>query len=183
MEIPETLIDPTKDYYAILGIPPNAPFDEIRKAHKRAAIKYHPDKGGDAKKFQEAQEAWEVLKDGSSRRYYKRIREEFMQPGSWSYRPGGRGGTEDPFENIRRVKLSTFIFNSFKIFQERLGIWIPPDIYNHFQDGVKFVYETWNAIKTQEPENIDVVCTRFGAFQLQRRNQAPAQRQLTDGRQ
>lgn len=60
-----------RDYYEILGISKNASDDEIKKAYRKAALKYHPDKeGGDETKFKEASEAYEILKDGSKRQRY-----------------------------------------------------------------------------------------------------------------
>ena len=60
-----------RDYYEILGISKNASDDEIKKAYRKAAVKFHPDKdGGDEAKFKEASEAYEVLKDNSKRQRY-----------------------------------------------------------------------------------------------------------------
>lgn len=60
-----------RDYYEVLGIDKNASADEIKKAFRRAAIQYHPDKeGGDEAKFKEVNEAYEVLKDTSKRQRY-----------------------------------------------------------------------------------------------------------------
>lgn len=60
-----------RDYYEVLGINKDASADEIKKAFRRAAIQYHPDKeGGDEAKFKEVNEAYEVLKDASKRQRY-----------------------------------------------------------------------------------------------------------------
>jgi molecular chaperone DnaJ len=60
-----------RDYYEILGISKTASDDEIKKAYRKAAVKYHPDKdGGDEAKFKEAGEAYEVLKDSQKRQRY-----------------------------------------------------------------------------------------------------------------
>lgn len=63
-----------KDYYKILGVSRNATDDEIKKAYRKLAIKYHPDKtGNDAQaevKFKEANEAYETLSSPEKRRAY-----------------------------------------------------------------------------------------------------------------
>src|SRR5512141_229178 len=60
-----------RDYYEVLGVGKNASADEIKKAFRRLAVQYHPDKeGGDEAKFKEANEAYEVLKDPSKRQRY-----------------------------------------------------------------------------------------------------------------
>ena len=60
-----------RDYYEVLGISKGASADEIKKAFRRAAVKYHPDKeGGDEAKFKEVNEAYEVLKDTEKRQRY-----------------------------------------------------------------------------------------------------------------
>ena len=63
-----------RDYYEILGVDRNVSAPELKKAFKRLAIKYHPDKNpGDKEaetKFKEAAEAYEVLSDQSKRQTY-----------------------------------------------------------------------------------------------------------------
>jgi len=60
-----------RDYYEVLGVPKDASADEIKKAFRRLAVQYHPDKeGGDETKFKEINEAYEVLKDQSKRQRY-----------------------------------------------------------------------------------------------------------------
>lgn len=61
----------SKDYYEILGVSRNASKDEIKKAFRKIAHKYHPDKeGGDEQKFKEASEAYSVLSDDKKRAEY-----------------------------------------------------------------------------------------------------------------
>ncbi|NPA43695.1 MAG: DnaJ domain-containing protein [Chlorobi bacterium] len=66
-----------KDYYAILGVPRNATQEEIKRAYRKLAIKYHPDRNpGDKEaeeKFKEAAEAYEVLGDPEKRARYDRL--------------------------------------------------------------------------------------------------------------
>jgi molecular chaperone DnaJ len=78
-----------RDYYEILGVSKNASDDEIKKAYRKAAVKYHPDKeGGDESKFKEVGEAYEVLKDSSKRQRY----DQFGHAGV-----GGNSGGGNPF--------------------------------------------------------------------------------------
>jgi len=62
-----------KDYYQILGVQKNASSEEIKKAYYKLAHKYHPDKGGDEKKFKEINEAYQVLSDKEKRSQYDRF--------------------------------------------------------------------------------------------------------------
>jgi molecular chaperone DnaJ len=63
-----------KDYYKILGVEKGASEDEIKKAYRKLAHKYHPDKaGGDDKKFKEINEAYQVLSDKNKRTNYDRF--------------------------------------------------------------------------------------------------------------
>lgn len=59
-----------RDYYEVLGVGKTASADEIKKAFRRLAVQYHPDRGGDEAKFREVNEAYEVLKDDSKRKRY-----------------------------------------------------------------------------------------------------------------
>src|SRR3989344_2647854 len=61
----------SKDYYKVLGVDKNASQDDIKKAFRKLAHEYHPDKkGGNADKFKEANEAYGVLGDESKRKQY-----------------------------------------------------------------------------------------------------------------
>jgi len=60
-----------RDYYEVLGVGKGASADEIKKAYRRLAVQYHPDKqGGNEEKFKEIGEAYEVLKDSEKRKRY-----------------------------------------------------------------------------------------------------------------
>lgn len=67
-------MNPEKDYYQILGVPRNASQEEVKKAFRRLAVKFHPDKNpGDPsseEKFKEIGEAYQVLSDPEKRRIY-----------------------------------------------------------------------------------------------------------------
>lgn len=85
-----------KDFYKILGVAKNAPDDEIKKAYRKLALKYHPDKNKakDAEeKFKEVAEAYEVLSDKKKRDIYDQYGEEGLKGES----SGGHPGTGNSF--------------------------------------------------------------------------------------
>ena len=80
-----------RDYYEVLGVPKNASADEIKKAYRKLAIKYHPDRNPDDKnaeeKFKEAAEAYDVLSDTDKRAKYDQFGHSMGPQGF-----GGGGG-------------------------------------------------------------------------------------------
>jgi molecular chaperone DnaJ len=80
-----------RDYYEVLGISKSASADEIKKAFRKKAIEFHPDKGGDEAKFKEVNEAYEVLKDSAKRQRY----DQFGHAGV-----GGGSAGGDPFSGF-----------------------------------------------------------------------------------
>ncbi len=70
-----------KDYYEVLGVPRNASPDHIRKAYHRLAHKFHPDKGGDEKKFKEINEAYQILSNKNKKEQYDRFGRVFDENG------------------------------------------------------------------------------------------------------
>lgn len=79
----------TKDYYKTLGIARNATKEEIKKAYRKLAHQYHPDKGGDEQKFKELNEAYHILSDDRKRAQYDQFGQVFEGG-------GGQGGFEWP---------------------------------------------------------------------------------------
>ena len=84
-----------KDYYEILGIPRGASQEDIRKAYRQLAKKYHPDANQDdhtaEERFKEVSEAYEVLKDAEKRAAYDQFGMAGVKGGFQSAR-GGFGG-------------------------------------------------------------------------------------------
>ncbi|EKU70734.1 molecular chaperone DnaJ [Selenomonas sp. F0473] len=86
-----------RDYYEILGVPKGASDDDIKKAYKKLARKYHPDLNrNDPKtaeeKFKEVNEAYDVLKDPQKKAAYDQFGHDAFDP-----RRGGGAGGSDPF--------------------------------------------------------------------------------------
>ena len=86
-------------YYDILGIPPTASLDDIRKSYRKLAMQHHPDRNPTNKeaaeaKFKEVTKAYEVLSDDKKRAVYDEYGEEGLQGGGGG---GGFGGGGDPF--------------------------------------------------------------------------------------
>ncbi|MSU54273.1 MAG: molecular chaperone DnaJ [Candidatus Staskawiczbacteria bacterium] len=101
------------DYYEILGVTKNASQEEVKKAFHKLAHKYHPDKGGDEKKFKEINEAYQVLSDATKRQQYDQFGKGFDQMGgggaqdfnwAWQNQSQGQGmdaeDLSDIFENF-----------------------------------------------------------------------------------
>lgn len=84
----------TTEYYEILGVSKEATPDEIRKAYKKLAVKYHPDKGGDEAKFKEITEAADVLLDEKKREIYDAHGKEGLEGGMHE------GGGDDLFSAL-----------------------------------------------------------------------------------
>jgi molecular chaperone DnaJ len=106
-----------RDYYEILGLEKGATEEEIKKAYRKFAVKYHPDKNPGDKaaedKFKELGEAYEVLSDSQKRAAY----DEYGHA-AFDRRAGGfgrAGGFHDPFEIFREV------FGGGSIFEDLFG--------------------------------------------------------------
>ncbi|HXX41993.1 MAG TPA: molecular chaperone DnaJ [Chthoniobacterales bacterium] len=92
-----------RDYYEILDVGRNAPEDEIKRAYRKLAVKFHPDKNPDdphaEEKFKELGEAYDVLMDGDKRAAYDRFGHAAFAQGAGGF----RGGFHDPFDIFREV--------------------------------------------------------------------------------
>lgn len=92
-----------RDYYEVLGVERNATEAEIKKAFKRLAMKYHPDRNPDNKeaedKFKEAREAYDVLSDEQKRAAYDQFGHAGVE-GGMGGGPGGFGGGGASFSDI-----------------------------------------------------------------------------------
>lgn len=86
---------PKRDYYEVLGVEKNASEAELKKAFRRLAQKYHPDRNPDDKtaeeKFKEAKEAYDVLTDARKRAAYDQFGHAGVDPSMGGGGPGGAG--------------------------------------------------------------------------------------------
>ncbi|WNY62966.1 molecular chaperone DnaJ [Borreliella carolinensis] len=104
-----------KDYYEILGLSKGASKDEIKKAYRKIAIKYHPDRnqGNEeaASIFKEATQAYEVLIDDNKKAKYDRFGHSAFEGGGFEGFSGGFSGFSDIFEDFGDIFDSFFTGN------------------------------------------------------------------------
>src|SRR5205807_2596830 len=91
-----------RDYYEVLGVERNVADEEIKRAYRKLAVKYHPDKNPEdphaEEKFKELGEAYDVLIDADKRAAYDRFGHTAFSQGM-----GRGGGFHDPFDIFREV--------------------------------------------------------------------------------
>lgn len=118
------------NYYDILGVGKGASKDEIKRAYRRLAHEYHPDKaGGDEKKFREVNEAYEVLSDDGQRAQYDQFGQTFQEARSRGASGfGGFSGFSDFSEfmrgfgdNFQRGPFAGMEFDMGDIFSDIFG--------------------------------------------------------------
>ena len=119
------------DYYTVLEVPRNAPASEIKKAYRKLALKWHPDKNPDCqedatKKFKEISEAYEVLSDDNKRSVYDKYGKEGLTPSSAGAPGGSRRRHRHPGQQFSEDDIvygfPNFAFRDpFDIFREFFG--------------------------------------------------------------
>lgn len=113
-----------KDLYQTLGVSRDASKDDIKKAHRKLAIKYHPDKNPDDKaareKFKRIQEAYDVLSDEEKRAAYDRYGSDFEKIRGTGYKPGAGGFEGLDLEQIFGGGGGQTQFDGFSDFFEQL---------------------------------------------------------------
>ena len=86
------------DYYQVLGVSKNASEQEIKKAYRRLAHKYHPDKGGDEKRFKEINEAYQILSDETKKSQYDQFGKNFENANAGAGFGGFQGANAQGFD-------------------------------------------------------------------------------------
>jgi len=101
---------PKRDYYDILGVSKDASQEEIKKAYRKKAMKFHPDRNNEnpeaEEKFKEASEAYEVLRDEEQRRRYDQFGHQGVNGGG--AQGFGGAGVEDIFNHFSEIFGSDF---------------------------------------------------------------------------
>src|SRR3954451_6099111 len=91
-----------RDYYEVLGVERTATEEDVKRAYRKLAVKFHPDKNPDdphaGEHFKELGEAYDVLMDGDKRAAY-----DLFGHAAFAQGGGGRGGFHDPFDIFREV--------------------------------------------------------------------------------
>ncbi|MCS6962024.1 MAG: molecular chaperone DnaJ [Deltaproteobacteria bacterium] len=140
-----------KDYYEILGVPRNASIDDIKKAYKKLALKYHPDRNPNDKhaeeKFKEINEAYSVLSDPEKRAQYDQFGSAAFQGGGFQWQGdfGGFGGFEDIFDDI----FSTF-FGGARRAERHRGRDLIAEVEVDFEEAIRGTTKTIQ-LKRKEP--------------------------------
>ncbi|KAK9882397.1 hypothetical protein WA026_020919 [Henosepilachna vigintioctopunctata] len=126
----------TKDYYAILGISKTATDDEIKKAYRKLALQYHPDKNKTTsaeEKFKEIAEAYEVLSDKKKRDIYDAYGEDGLKGGAGAH---GNSGFTYTFHGDPRATFAQF-FGNTNPFQSFFGF---DDAFDSVSGPTTFVF-------------------------------------------
>lgn len=156
-----------KDYYSILGISKNASEDEIKKAYRKLALKYHPDKNKSPEaeeKFKLIAEAYEVLSDKKKRDIYDQFGEEGLQNGGSGGRSGFSNGSGPhftyTFHGDPRATFAQFFGtdNPFEMFFNMGGLG-PHHSGNQFSFFQDYLFEKNN--KTKLPCSIYSHCNLY----------------------
>jgi len=106
----------SKDYYATLGVAEDAPVEEIKRAYRKLARRYHPDVSAESdaeERFKEISEAWEVLGDAEKRATYDNVRKFGDPGGDAGFGRGFSGRSDDGFGSGGHADFSDFFRDLF----------------------------------------------------------------------
>ena len=127
-----------KDYYSVLGVNKNSTSEEIKKAFRKLAVKYHPDRNPDNKaseeKFKEISEAYEVLGDTEKRQKYDQFGRYWQQSES-RQSPWGNPTSSNTKVNVNDFKLTDEEYKAITNLNEGIRISYPEG-YEFFTGGI-----------------------------------------------
>ena len=150
-----------RDYYEVLGVDKKASEADIKKAYRKKAHQLHPDKGGDKAKFQEVNEAYQVLGDKNKRAQYDQFGHAGARGGFGGGQPGAGAGFDGfsgfgGFRNAGQAGGFGSIFedlfeSAFANVQVQLDISIPQAVLG---DRVKFKTQFGDEIELKIPPGV-----------------------------
>lgn len=125
-----------RDYYEVLGVAKGASADDLKKAYRKLAMQYHPDKNQGNKeaeqKFKEISEAYEILKDEQKRAAYDRMGHAAFEPGAGF--GGGNGGRGFDFASGNFGDIFEEVFSEFMGGNRRRGGGAGGQFHHHGSD-------------------------------------------------
>src|SRR5579859_4849707 len=119
-----------RDYYEILGVTRGADADEVKRAYRKLARKYHPDVSKEKNaedKFKEVQEAYEVLRDAEKRAAYDQLGRNFRMASNFGRHPIGRNDSGRPVASAFPISTASAI--SSPVFSAERA-WAPDSMRN-----------------------------------------------------
>lgn len=148
--------------YDVLGVDKNASEQEIKKAYKRAAVKFHPDKAPESERpqyeerFKRISRAYEILSDPEKRRAYD-LRGESAFDGAGGGAQGGFGPGVDPFDMFRSMFGQNFGF----------GVARTPDVGYEVEVTMEEMYKGFNKSVRYDRDAVCRTCQGMGATQIE----------------
>jgi len=131
--------DPTKEYYAILGLKEDASSEEIRKAYRRLALHYHPDRNrgnpGAEERFKAISEAYGVLIDEGKRRAFDQSHQGGQQAPGREQAPWDYSSQEDILKDLLRNREAAAVFRELTREFQRMGFQFDDGFVRHMFFG------------------------------------------------
>ena len=131
--------DPTKEYYAILGLKESASSEEIRKAYRRLALHYHPDRNrgnpGAEDRFKAISEAYGVLIDQEKRRAFDQSRLGSQEAPGREQAPWDYSSQEDILRDLLRDREAAAVFRELTREFQRMGFQFDDGFVRHMFFG------------------------------------------------